>query len=300
MELTLLWSSLYCHGLELSSQLLWDVSVYVKAYSICLSVPLTSLGIYLPSGPSTYHKWQGIILFSGWVTGGGGGTRATLEGPVGTSGLSEMGPRGHQDGVHGFSLVDGVGQTWHMPALSQLGERVWKKFGTHQCFCPQRKCHQIPVPRAPVFMPVISSVCGPGSFQAATCVLGLGGSSFMCKPCKSEISVSPQPSSSPGHKPLWVSKLNVIGGIISLVQELWVWRAQGKGQTSLPSGWEGDPPWMCCPSHLWITARRVPVLTRLHLGPSCPSQPDPFLMSWVVEKLFCSSSSCPQRRLLCM
>lgn len=47
-----------------------------------------------------------------------------MEGPVGTGGLSEMGPRGHQDGVHGFSLVDGVGQTWHMPALSQLGERV--------------------------------------------------------------------------------------------------------------------------------------------------------------------------------
>lgn len=283
-----------------------ELTVTLRCVCVCEGIQ------YLSVGP-TYFTWHIFTLWSIHISQmtryhsflrlsnrWRGGTRATLEGPVGTGGLSEMGPRGHQDGVHGFSLVDGVGQTWHMPALSQLGERVWKKFGTHQCFCPQRKCHQIPVPRAPVFMPVISSVCGPGSFQAATCVLGLGGSSFMCKPCKSEISVSPQPSSSPGHKPLWVSKLNVIGGIISLVQEPWVWRAQGKGQTPLPSGWEGDPPWMCCPSHLWITARRVPVLTRLHLGPSCPSQPDPFLMSWVVEKLFCSSSSCPQRRLLCM
>lgn len=92
------------------------------------------------------------------------------------------------------------------------------------------------LPLLPVFMSVISSVCGPGSFQAATCVLGLRGSRFMCKPCKSEISVFPQPSSSPGHKPLWVSKLDVMRGIIFPVQDPWGWGAQGKAQTPLSSG----------------------------------------------------------------
>ena len=83
---------------------------------------------------------------------------------------------------------------------------------------------------------VISSVYDPGSFQAATCVLGLRGNRFMCKPCKSEISVSPQPSSSPGHKPLWVSELDVMGGIIFPVQDSWGWGAQGKSQTPHSSG----------------------------------------------------------------
>lgn len=46
-----------------------------------------------------------------------------MEGPDGTGGLSEMGPREHQDRVHDFSSVDEVGQTWRVPALSQLGER---------------------------------------------------------------------------------------------------------------------------------------------------------------------------------
>ena len=84
--------------------------------------------------------------------------RATLEGPDGTGGLSEMGPRRQQDRVHGFSSVDGVEQTWCVPALSQLGERERKKSGTHQCFRPQRKCHQSPVAVAPALMSVISSV----------------------------------------------------------------------------------------------------------------------------------------------
>lgn len=46
-----------------------------------------------------------------------------MEGPDETGGLGEMGPRGHQDRVHGFSSGDGVGQAWCVPALSQLGER---------------------------------------------------------------------------------------------------------------------------------------------------------------------------------
>ena len=61
--------------------------------------------------------------------------------------------------------------------------------------------------------------------------------------CKGEISVSPQPSSSPGHKPLWVSKLDVMGGKSSSQC-----RTPGAGEPKeklrplTPQGWGGGSP----------------------------------------------------------
>ena len=82
-----------------------------------------------------------------------------MEGPARSGELNEVGPREHQSGVHSFGSVEGVDQKWCLPALSQLGEREYKKIGVHQCFCLQRKCHQIPVPLVAIFMSVSDLLC---------------------------------------------------------------------------------------------------------------------------------------------
>ena len=156
-----------------------------------------------------------------------------------------------------------------------------------------------PCPRHPKIGQLILFSCDPGIFQAAASSLRLGASEFVWKPYKNSLDF-PQPSSSPGHKPLWVSKLDVMRGSSSQCRTPGAGEPKEKLRPLSPQGWGRGSPWTWYASHLWITALRVGVLTRPHLGPSYPSQRGPFLMSWVVGMLFFSSSGCLQRRLLCV
>ena len=82
----------------------------------------------------------------------------------------------------------------------------------------------------------------------------------------------PWRSSSPGHQPLRVSKPDVMGDHIPRAG-LGLGSPMESSTPSLLRAGQGEYSMVgVYPSHFWITALRVSVLTRPHLSPSSPSQ----------------------------
>lgn len=101
---------------------------------------------------------------------------------------------------------------------------------------------------------------GLGTLQSAASVLGLKVSEFVCVPFKSRVLVS---YSSPGYKPCWFSKPDVMGAHFPGAGPQ-VWGAWCGAQTPLLR----ENLRVCeVPSHLWVAMLGVWVLMRPHLCP---------------------------------
>ena len=106
---------------------------------------------------------------------------------------------------------------------------------------------------------------------------------YSCEPLRMEL-VSYNPLTLPKHLAF---KARCSGDLFSYCRTL-SWGAQCGAQNPLLR----KPLQLGLPSCLWVAWLGMWTLTIPHLYPSCPSHCGSFLMSLVVEKLFCWSSGC--------
>lgn len=107
----------------------------------------------------------------------------------------------------------------------------------------------------------------------------------------------PQSSSSFIGKPLWLSKLNILGPCFPNGGTLgWAGKPNQPSEPLLP--W-GEPLQLSLSSSLQVAHLGRWVLTVPCLCPSNPSHCGSFLISSVVENLCCQSTYCHHRHLLC-